>query len=231
MKYIKSIIFSILIISFSLKVQNMSIFSKATRSGWYPEFLNPVVKTITNNAENKTVLDIGTGPGTLPQMLIRKDSSLQITGIDIDTTMIDEAKKRVRHKNVFFQYQKINAPLEFADEQFDVVTFCSVLFLVDDNIKAELINEALRVLKPSGKIVILTPSGKKSILSSFIEVWRYNFSFNNFTFPIWKIATTRGARKWQRQKWLENYANKNQLNYTVNLTFNNNATIEIISKK
>ncbi len=232
MKYIKIIILPILIISISLKAQNMSIFSKATRSGWYPKFLNPVVEIITSNVvENQTILDIGTGPGTLPQMLVQKDSSLQITGIDIDTTMIDEAKKRVSHKNVSFQYQKTNAPLEFANEQFDVVTFCSVLFLVDDNIKTDLMNEALRVLKPNGKIIILTPSGKKSLASSFIEVWIYKFSFNNFTFPIWKIATTRGGRKWQRQKWLENYANKNHLNYTVRLTFNNNATIEIISKK
>jgi ubiquinone/menaquinone biosynthesis C-methylase UbiE len=231
MKNIYIIILPILLITITLKAQNMSIFLEATKSGWYPEFLNPVVETIANKTKHHTILDIGTGPGTLPEKLIRKDSSLRITGIDIDTSMIDEAKSRLSHKNVFFQYQKINAPLEFANEQFDVVTFCSVLFLIDDNIKTELMNEALRVLRPNGKIIILTPSGKKPILSSFIEVWRYKFSFSNFTFPIWKIATTGGGRKWQRQKWLENYAIENQLNYTVNLTFNNNATIETISKK
>lgn len=231
MKNIYLIILSIIIISISLKAQDMSIFSKATKSGWYPEFLNPVVETITNNSKNHTILDIGTGPGTLPKMLIQKDSFLHITGIDIDTTMIDEAKKRLSHKNVFFQYQKINEPLEFSNEQFDIVTFCSVLFLADNNIKTELMNEALRVLKPNGKIIILTPSGKKPILSAFIEVWRYKFSFNNFTFPIWKIATTKGGKKWQREKWLKNYATEYQLNYTVSLTFNNNATIETISKK
>lgn len=231
MKNIYLLILPILLITITLKAQTMSIFLEATKSGWYPEFLNPVVETIASNAKHHTILDIGTGPGTLPEKLIRKDSSLRITGIDIDSSMIDEAKSRLSHKNVFFQYQKINAPLEFANEQFDVVTFCSVLFLIDDSIKTELMNEALRVLKPNGKIIILTPSGKKPILSSFIEVWRYKFSFNNFTFPIWKIATTRGGRKWQRQKWLENYAIENQLNYTVNLTFNNNAIIETISKK
>ncbi len=231
MKYINLIILSVLIISISLEAQNMSIFIKATKSGWYPEFLNPVVETIVSNTENRTILDIGTGPGTLPQMLIQKDSSLQITGIDIDTTIIDEAKRGRFHKNVSFQYQKINAPLQFASEQFDVVTFCSVLFLVKDDIKSDLMNEALRILKPNGQIIILTPSGKKPILSSLIEVWKYKFSFNNFTFPIWKIATTRGGKKWQRQKWLENYSVENKLNYTANLTFNDNATIEIISKK
>lgn len=214
----------------TVTAQNMSIFSKATQSGWYPEFLNPVSDVITSNAEQTKILDIGTGPGTLPQMLIKKDSSLQIVGIDIDSVMIDEARRRFTHKNVTYQNQKINSALDFPDKQFDVITFCSVLFLVDDNIKTNLMSEALRVLKPNGKIIILTPSGRKSISSSFSEVWRYPFSFNNFTFPIWKIATTRGGRKWQQQKWLKSNSRDNHLNYTSTLVFNNNATLETISK-
>ena len=209
----------------------MSIFLKATRSGWYPEFLNPVVDSVLGNPKYKQILDIGTGPGTLPQMLINKDSGLQISGIDISKSMIDEARKTVSHKNVSFEYQEENKPLPFTTEQFDVVTFCSVLFLLDDSIKTILMNEAIRILKPGGKIIILTPSGRKPILSSFFEVWQYPFSINNFTFPVWKIATTRGARKWQRQKWSEKYAKENQLSYTKSLAFNNNATIEIISKQ
>lgn len=220
-----------MLITISLNAQDISIFTKATKSGWYTEFLNPVVNIIISNDKHQTILDIGTGPGTLPQMLIQKDSSLNIIGIDIDSNMIDEAKSSLTHKNISFQYQEINAPLAYADEQFDIVTFCSVLFLVDDNIKTKLMNEALRVLKPNGFIIILTPSGKKTILSSFIEVWKYENSIYNYTFPIWKIATTRGGRKWQRQKWLKNYAIENKLYYTVNQTFNNNATIETISKK
>lgn len=207
-----------------------TIFLKATESGWYPEFLKPVVEAITYTEAHRTVLDIGTGPGTLPQMLIKADFTLHITGIDVDSAMINEARKRLSHKNVSYQYEKLNVPLAFADNQFDVVTFCSVLFLVDDSTKLKLMNEALRVVKPNGKIIILTPSGQKVIVSSFIEVWHYRFTLNNFTFIIWKMATTRGGRKWQRQKWLEQYAKKKNLNYTSSLIFNNNASIETILK-
>ena len=230
MKYIL-IITILALVSLSLNAQSLSIFSKATKSSWYKDFLNPVMESITQKTNNKSILDIGTGTGTLPAMLIKKDSSLQIIGIDIDPKMIKEAQSRLSHKNVSFQIQKMNAPLAFTSELFDVVTFCSVLFLVDDTIKTKLMNEALRVLKPNGQIIILTPSGTKSISSSFIEVWHYPFSVYNFTFPIWKIATTGSARKWQRNKWLENFAHKNQLKYTNELTFNNNATLETISKK
>jgi len=208
----------------------MSIFLKATQSGWYPEFLNPVVDSVLVNPMHKQILDIGTGPGTLPQMLISKDSGLQISGIDISKSMIEKARRRVAHKNVSFEYQEENKPLPFTAEQFEIVSFCSVLFLLDDSIKTFLMNEAIRVLKPDGKIIILTPSGKKPVLSSFIEVWKYPSSINNFTFPVWKIATSRGARKWQRQKWPEKYATENHLNYTKYLAFNSNATIEIILK-
>ncbi|MCK9413030.1 MAG: class I SAM-dependent methyltransferase [Prolixibacteraceae bacterium] len=230
MKYKYIAITILTMTTLTVTAQNMSIFSRATKSGWYPEFLNPVIDAITSNDKQKEILDIGTGPGMLPLMLIKKDSSIQIVGIDIDSVMIDEARRRVAHKNVMFQHQKLNSSLEFADNQFDIVTFCSVLFLVGDSVKTNLMNEALRVLKPKGKIIILTPSGRKSVLSSFIEVWRYRFSFNNLTFPIWKIATSSGGRKWQIQKWLEQYARENHLNYKSSLTFNNNASLETISK-
>jgi 2-polyprenyl-3-methyl-5-hydroxy-6-metoxy-1,4-benzoquinol methylase len=215
----------------TLHAQNMLMFSRATQSGWYPHFLNPVVEMVTANPSYHQILDIGTGPGTLPQLLIQKKPTLEIIGSDIDTAMIHEAQKRFSHKNVSFQYQKPNSPIASADEQYDVVVFCSVLFLVDDSVRYKLMNEAMRVLKSNGKVMILTPSGEKSIMSSFVEIWRYPFTCNNFTFPIWKIATTRRGRKWQKQQWLENYANEHNLKYTMSLTFNNNATIETISTK
>ena len=128
MKYTLIAILTVTIIVVSLKAQNMSIFLKATNSGWYPEFLKPVVKTVAVNSESKKILDIGTGPGTLPQMLINEDSSLQITGIDIDTAMIDKARRQLVHKNVSFDYEKINAPLAFVDNEFDTIINPTILF-------------------------------------------------------------------------------------------------------
>ncbi|MBK7029884.1 MAG: class I SAM-dependent methyltransferase [Bacteroidales bacterium] len=125
-RYIAFTVLALIIIT--VTAQNMSIFTKATRSGWYPEFLYPVMEEITIMGEKKEILDIGTGPGTLPQLLIMKDSGLQVTGIDIDSAMINEAKRRFIHNHVKYQNQKINESLEFDSEQFDVVTFCSVLF-------------------------------------------------------------------------------------------------------
>ncbi|MBI3139577.1 MAG: class I SAM-dependent methyltransferase [Sphingobacteriales bacterium] len=220
-----------LIILVSLKLSAMSIFLQATKSGWYPEFLQSVVITITSNNKPQKILDIGTGPGTLPQMLIQKNEALQITGIDIDKSMIAEAKRRLTHQNVSFRHQIANEPLPFADSEFDIVTFCSALFLLDDSAKKSLLDEAKRVLKPNGKIIALTPSGKKSIISSFAGVWKYPFSSRNYTFMVWKTATTNSGRKWQKQKWLFDYATQSKLQYSSSLTFNDNASLEILTKQ
>jgi ubiquinone/menaquinone biosynthesis C-methylase UbiE len=72
--------------------------------------------------------------------------------------MIDEVRKSISRENIIYQYQKINSALEFDDSQFDMVTFCSVLFFVDDRIKTFSMSEAVRVIKPNGKIV-LSPTG------------------------------------------------------------------------
>jgi ubiquinone/menaquinone biosynthesis C-methylase UbiE len=209
----------------------MNIFFQATQSGWYPQFLEPVVEEITNDSNNKTVLDIGTGPGTLPQMLIKQNQSFQITGIDISDKMIAEAKRRTKHKNITFLNQQPTDKTSFKSNTFDVVTFCSVLFLLDDSTKKSLMNEAIRLLKPNGKIIVFTPSGNKPVILSFVEVWKYPFSMNNYTFIVWKTATTHSGRKWKQQKWLARFADENKLNYSSSLTFNNNALMEIITKK
>jgi ubiquinone/menaquinone biosynthesis C-methylase UbiE len=207
-----------------------SIFLQATQSGWYPEFLSSVVDVVLTNPEHKQILDIGTGPGKLPELLIQKDSSFLITGIDINSVDINEARRRVKHPNISFQYGIASGKLEFIDNTFDVVTFCSVLFLLNDSGKSSLVNEAVRVLKPGGKIIVLTPSGKKTILSSFREINNFPKSRYNWTYFVWKAATKNRGKKWQKNNWLQDFSHKKRMNYLKKLSFSNNASIEILTK-
>lgn len=207
----------------------MSLFLKATQSSWYREFLMPVVENIINDSSSKRILDIGTGPGRLPELLNSQDASLLVTGIDINIAFIDEARRNLKSENISFLYQTRNAPLEFLTDAFDMVTLCSVLFLVEDSTKSLLLREALRVLKPGGKLIVLTPTGRRSFVSAFKEMSTFAPSSFKWTFPVWRIATSLSGRKWQRQNWLNKYAVKEGLEYSKSLVFNNNATIEIIT--
>ena len=208
----------------------MSLFLKATQSTWYREFLKPAAEAILRDPALKRILDIGTGPGQLPLLLYSLDPGLLITGIDIDRAMIDEARINPDAGNISWFYQKRDAPLEFANDEFDAVTLCSVLFLVNDQTKSWLLQEALRVLKPGGKVIVLTPTGLKSIVSAFPEARTFRPSVYNWTFPIWRMATSRRGRAWQKQNWLPGYSTTESLAYSTSLVFKNHAKIETITK-
>jgi len=207
----------------------MTLFLKATNSNWYTEFIRPAAEAVLSVKPHQYILDIGTGPGNLPLMLIAAEPTLNITGIDVDTTMIDKARKRSANGRVNFLYQKMDAALEFGDSQFDVVSFCSVLFLLNDNSKTLLMNEALRVLKPGGSIIILTPSGSKARFTAFSEVSRFKPLKHNLTYLFWKVLTTGGGRRWQKGEWLPDFAKDNRLDYKTIRTFNDNALLETIT--
>lgn len=208
----------------------MSLIDIATQSGWYPFFLESVVHTLASDGISHNILDIGCGNGKLASLLIAHNEKLVVTGIDIDNESVEKARQQVYHKNVRIFHQKTSHSLQFHDSEFDAVTFCSVLFLTDIGTRAKLLEEAFRVLKPGGKVVVLTPSGIKPCFTSVSEVWDFPYSRNNWTFPVWKAFTTHRARKWMNSSWLEKYALQKGFSYHNSLEFNANATLEIIIK-
>ena len=76
---------------------------KAQDSGWYPEFLKSVVEVVADNNKHKIILDIGTGPGKLLEMLIEENSNLKLVGIDVSQSMLTEAERRLADRNVHLQ--------------------------------------------------------------------------------------------------------------------------------
>lgn len=199
----------------------------AQESSWYCEFLAPVVNEIVSRQDRISILDIGTGPGKLPEILISRNEYLKIKGIDIDKKYVEMAQHRVNHLNVKF-YLLEDMEVQFGSERFDVITFCSVLFLLEEEIRLSLFNKALHLLKPGGTIIVLTPSGRKNILSAFSEVWCYPKSIHNWTFILWRVLTHSRGNTWRKQQWLKSISNKFHLDYESKLVFNGNATIEIL---
>lgn len=61
----------------------------------------PRIKELLPNLYNKTILDIGCGMGQLVQYMLEQ-SPIQITGIDISSNMIQEAKENIQNQHVTF---------------------------------------------------------------------------------------------------------------------------------
>ncbi len=99
------------------------------------------------------VLDVGCGPGLLPEVF--KAAGCTAFGADIDPAAL--AGKRL-HPELL---QADACSLPFAERTFDLVTASNLLFLLADPLPALV--EFRRVIKPGGQIALLNPSEKMSL--------------------------------------------------------------------
>ena len=116
------------------------------------------------------ILDIGCGAGVdtiLAAMLAgRKGSAI---GVDIVAEMIERAESNLAlmdFENVKFQ-KASGENLPFADETFDVVISNGVINLIPD--KEAAMSEIIRVMKPSGRLMVADQIAAGSIKNDIKE--------------------------------------------------------------
>ena len=116
---------------------------------------------------NGDILVIGVGTG-LELPLLPK--TVRATGIDISAPMLNAAKARVERKGLA-QVKGLRvmdaAALEFPDASFDVAVAPYVMSVVPDPARA--LDEAWRVLKVGGSLVVMNHFAAESGLRSTIE--------------------------------------------------------------
>ncbi len=113
------------------------------------------VEAVTESAKN--ILEIGVGTGL---MLPYYPDTCQIYGVDLSCAMLKRANARVKRlklKNVKMLATMDACQLGFMDESFDAVAMPFVITLVPEPERA--LNEAVRVLKKGGQLVITTRFG------------------------------------------------------------------------
>jgi phosphatidylethanolamine/phosphatidyl-N-methylethanolamine N-methyltransferase len=98
------------------------------------------------------VLEVGAGTGT---SFPAYPSHCQVTGIDLAPDMLTRARRKIVEKGwAHINVMEMNAlNLTFPDNTFDYVMAFHVVSVVPDPIA--MINEARRVCKPGGKIIIV----------------------------------------------------------------------------
>lgn len=198
-------------------------FSNVQEADWYRSFLQPVIEEIPAKS---TVLDIGTGPAKLLQILVQEKNA-DCTGIDIDAGMLAEARTKLAGTSARLFQINTGSDLPFEDNSFDEIFFCNVLFNLSPEAGLILLQEASRVLKPDGKIIILTPSG----VGKLADLPRNLFRPANYSFGIWYLATRRRAKAWTTNSYLKEFCESHALSYAQNIVFNGFANLEIIEKQ
>jgi ubiquinone/menaquinone biosynthesis C-methylase UbiE len=99
------------------------------------------------------VLDVACGTGEFERLLLDKNPTQKIMGIDISEKMLGVAKEKfVAYPNVEFHQASVNS-LPFENHSFDVIVCANAFHYFDEPQVA--LAEIKRVLKPNGKLVIL----------------------------------------------------------------------------
>lgn len=103
------------------------------------------------------VLDVGCGTGALTMEAKRRVGARgRVCGIDASAQMIARARQKAARDGLGIDYQVAAIErLPFPDHTFDVVLSSLMMHHLPDDLKRQGLAEIARVLKPSGRLLIL----------------------------------------------------------------------------
>ena len=182
----------------------------AAYARWAPVY-DAIFGVITNSAINKTmralnalspgrILEIGVGTGLA---LPRYRPEHRITGIDLSPDMLARARARVeagKLANVEQLSEMDATKLAFADRSFDAAVAMFLITVVPDPIA--VLAEAVRVVKPGGRIVLANHFSAESGPRAAFEKWLSRFSASlgwNPEFPVARVLGRPGMKEIERK--------------------------------
>jgi ubiquinone/menaquinone biosynthesis C-methylase UbiE len=128
--------------------------------------------------KNSIVLEVGFGTGkALAEMAGRNGNGGEVFGLDVSEKMTKRARRSIEHNHLSGQVHLLlgdmgNAP--FRDAMFDVVFGSYVLDLIDTPRIPLVLSEFRRVLRPSGRLVLVSLSrGSKWYDNMTFYEWLY----------------------------------------------------------
>ncbi|KAA5543033.1 methyltransferase domain-containing protein [Roseiconus nitratireducens] len=129
----------------------------------------------------ESVLEIGYGTGhSLVALAQAVGPDGRVAGVDISSGMRDVAAKRVRYEGVEDRVELLVEsvpPIPFPDDQFDVVTMSFTLELFDLEAIPAVLAECRRVLKPNGRLGVVSMAtvsdGQSESLLEKTYVWMH----------------------------------------------------------
>ena len=130
------------------------------------------------------ILDIGCGTGA--HLRLYQKENCNIYGIDSSSAMLRVAKEKLGNRAILKLCNATNTG--YSDNMFDLILCSTVLHEMPEQIRIEVLNEAKRILKNDGKILLIDfhPRTKKfkgiysKIIITFAEIFAGREHFKNY---------------------------------------------------
>jgi len=148
------------------------------------------------------VLDAGCGTGNFESFISHKSPpQIEIDAVDSSAGMLSVARRKCRSLDyVRFSAGDLNQRLPFADGTFDRIVTVNVLYALDD--PDGVVRELLRLLKPSGVLVISSPLPSYSVRPMIADhfrrlrnIWGLHRRLGRALETAW-VLVTGGALQW-----------------------------------
>lgn len=149
------------------------------------------LSVILNEVKDLSVLDLACGTGDFAIAIAKASPEAHVTGVDLSEGMLEVMKEKVAKQGLQDRISIETGDgenLRFPDGSFDRVTNAFGIRNFED--KGKGLKEALRVLKPGGKLVILELSRPENK----VVRWFYDLYFLNILPKIGgKVSGDKGA--------------------------------------
>ena len=121
-------------------------YSARKRGSYEFKMQLPAILNLLGDLSGKSLIDIGCGPGAYSVEFAKRGAD--VFGVDFSQNMLDKARDNAETANVELTLQKADAhSLPYTGESFDVAV---LIFMI---LNTKIVEEAARVLKPSGLLL------------------------------------------------------------------------------
>lgn len=124
----------------------------------YKDMLRMVAKEVLTG-DQEIILDASCGTGNFETILSEERTKYtgKVVGVDSSSEMLERAKKKcVEQKNISFLPADLNNYLPFKSKSFSQVVSLNTLYAVES--PETTLKEFYRVLKPGGRLLLVTPT-------------------------------------------------------------------------
>ena len=142
----------------------------------------PIVQQLLRQANVKSMLDIGCGHGGYLRKFQALAPSWELTGIDLEENVIEEAKEKDESGDIHFEvadFMNWNV-----DEHFDAVMMNNMLYYFSPEQRIELLERLRDRLEEDGVAILVTPLAETMLGGRFASAFNAFMTLHDNLYPL-----------------------------------------------